>query len=93
MPLERAVDYAAQIGRALAAAHAKGVVHRDLKPANIMVTKSSVKVLDFGVAKVGVFPGETATMSRVISGTPADMAPEQLQGAPGDPRADIFRSA
>jgi predicted Ser/Thr protein kinase len=90
LPVERAVDYGAQIARALAAAHAKGVVHRDLKPANIMVTKSGVKVLDFGVAKVGVFPGETATMSRVIAGTPAYMAPEQLQGAPGDPRADIF---
>jgi len=90
LPLERAVDYGAQIAHALAAAHAKGVVHRDLKPANIMVTKSGVKVLDFGVAKVGVIPGETATMSRVIAGTPAYMAPEQLQGAPGDPRADIF---
>jgi hypothetical protein len=63
-------------------------VHRDLKPGNIMLTKSGVKVLDFGLA---TWEGdETHAASRTVMGTPAYMAPEQREGKPADARADIY---
>jgi serine/threonine protein kinase len=52
LPVEKAVEYAAQILDALDAAHAKGIVHRDLNPANILVTRQGIKLLDFGLAKL-----------------------------------------
>ncbi len=88
MPVKTALSFASQIVAGLVEAHAQGIVHRDLKPANIMLAKSGVKVLDFGLAKSGL--DETATASRMVMGTPAYMAPEQRDGKPADARSDIY---
>jgi len=88
LPWKTALQYASQIAAALGEAHGKGITHRDLKPGNIMIAKSGVKVLDFGLAKTG--GDETLTASGMVMGTPAYMAPEQREGKPGDARTDIY---
>ena len=100
LPMETVVRYAGQIASALDAAHRAGIVHRDLKPANILVTKAGVKLLDFGLAKLGAGAaagplGETAVTATVtqdgaIIGTLHYMSPEQLEGKIVDARSDIF---
>ena len=85
---ETAARYGAQIAGALAEAHALGIVHRDLKPSNIMVTRHGVKVLDFGLAKMLSDPGVTET--NAIMGTPAYMAPEQVEGREPSSSTDLF---
>jgi eukaryotic-like serine/threonine-protein kinase len=87
-PMKTALLYASQIAAAVAEAHGKGIIHRDLKPGNIMIAKSGVKVLDFGLAKSGT--DETVTASHMVIGTPAYMAPEQREGKPADARTDIY---
>jgi len=89
-----------QVGDALAAAHAKGIVHRDIKSNNIIITpRGQVKVLDFGLAKllsgkerVEAAEAQADELTRLGSplGTPAYMSPEQAKGERADHRSDIF---
>jgi serine/threonine-protein kinase len=93
MPAKEAVEIGLQVCDALGYAHRHGVVHRDIKPENILLDSAGrVKVTDFGIARlVGVEArGWTVTTANVILGTPHYMAPEAAEGAPPDPRMDIY---
>jgi len=94
LPQRKAIDYAQQTARGLAAAHTKGIVHRDLKPENLYITKDGrVKILDFGLARVvggDATRAETVTQEGTILGTVGYMAPEQVRGQPADARSDLF---
>jgi Tol biopolymer transport system component len=106
LPPEQVIRFGVQIAEALYTAHKQGIVHRDLKPGNVMLTKSGAKLLDFGLASVGVAaPGHPApeagaatlaterrplTEEGTVLGTFQYMAPEQVEGLPADPRTDIF---
>ena len=103
IPLEESLRIARQVAEALGAAHDKGIVHRDLKPGNVKIKPDgTVKVLDFGLAKVApASAGEpdaansptltmNATQAGVILGTAGYMSPEQARGKTVDKRADIW---
>ncbi len=103
-PLTRAVPIAAQIARALGAAHDKGIVHRDLKPENVFLInrdgrRDFVKIVDFGIAKVTPLEGQPTDGPRLtragsVFGTPEYMAPEQAAGrSDTDNRVDIYALA
>ena len=101
LPLEQTLRFGQEIADALDKAHRQGIVHRDLKPGNVMLTKSGVKLLDFGLARavepaaehgsLTSLPTQRAlTQEGTILGTFQYMAPEQLEGRPADERTDIF---
>ena len=102
LPIDQTLRYGVEIADALDKAHRQGIVHRDLKPGNVMLTRSGVKLLDFGLAKgiakesggsVTALPTQAQTAlteKGTILGTFQYMAPEQLEGRDADARSDIF---
>jgi serine/threonine-protein kinase len=99
LPWPRVLRIAEQTARALAGAHARGVIHRDLKPANVLLlnvdgVRDFVKVLDFGVAKLVADrkPKKELTGEEIVPGTAGFIAPEVIDasGESDDPRADLY---
>jgi len=89
MAVARRLDVVETVARAVAHAHAQGVIHRDLKPQNIMIEPDGRVVLtDFGLARID--GGEDLTRTGAVFGTPHYMAPEQVQGGPSGPATDVW---
>lgn len=94
LPVEMAERVLRDVARGLAYAHRRGIVHRDVKPENIFVDSSSGRALlaDFGIART-TDGAQGPTLQGIAIGTPAYMAPEQIDGTPVDGRADLYALA
>jgi DNA-binding response OmpR family regulator len=96
LPLARCVEIAVPVCRALAAAHAAGIVHRDIKPSNVFLSLTPggevVKLLDFGIARLSgdAEQEQPLTVEGIVLGTPSFIAPERVRGAAYDGRADVY---
>jgi Tol biopolymer transport system component/tRNA A-37 threonylcarbamoyl transferase component Bud32 len=103
LPPDQVLKFGMEIADALDRAHRAGIIHRDLKPGNVMLTRSGVKLLDFGLAKTAAAETPAADLSSLptqagrpltekgtVMGTFQYMAPEQLEGKAADARTDIF---
>ncbi len=89
LPIRATLHFMIGVLRALAHAHANGVIHRDIKPSNVMLARNRVvKIADFGLAKI--LQEAKHEGSQRASGTPLYMSPEQILGKPLDPRTDIY---
>lgn len=93
--IRQIVDISLQLADALATVHREGIIHRDLKTENVMLLETipgrfSVKILDFGIAKILDSPNKRETQNGVIVGTPEFMSPEQCYGQTVDYRTDIY---
>ncbi len=88
MPVELALPLVAAIAGGLQAAHRAGIVHRDLKPSNIMMVAGAPRIMDFGIAKLE--DARTLTATGMFAGTPAYMAPEQVEGTVATGQSDLY---
>ncbi len=97
LPLAEVLGWADEMLDALDSAHSAGIIHRDIKPSNLFLVNTGrgrpyVKLLDFGIAKLGALPGEATPQTRasVILGTPDYISPEQARGKPISPQTDLY---
>ncbi|MBX3246910.1 MAG: serine/threonine protein kinase [Myxococcales bacterium] len=95
LPAARVLHFGLQAARALAEAHARGIVHRDVKPENLFVTRAGdepdfLKVLDFGIARLERADGVSLTGTGLVAGTPQYIAPEIIEGQEATAAADVY---